>query len=85
MTAYHARRSRVLKRLADLHPDEYADLMAAERVREGLDPAGLVQSAKCGTRSAAQAHYRRGEPACPKCRKAEREYQKDYRFWRGVS
>lgn len=80
MAAYHARRQRVLNRLAHLHPDEYADLMAAERAAEGLDPAPAWKpdTATCGTRSGVNAHRRRNEPICDPCRQAENAYQRDY-------
>ncbi len=78
MAEYHRRRSRVLARLAKLHPDEYRDLLALERVNDGLEPEHTNRRvAECGTRSGAQAHYRKDERACEACRRAERAYDRD--------
>ena len=80
MAEYHRRRSRVLTRLAKLHPDEYRDLLALERVNDGLAPEqGNQRIARCGTRSGAQAHYRKDEGLCEPCRRAEREYDQERR------
>lgn len=79
MGNYHARRQRVLLRLAALHPDEYADLMAAERSLDGLTlERDYRRVAKCGTRSGYARHHRRGEKPCALCREAENAYQRDY-------
>lgn len=78
MSAYHNRRSRVLIRLAKMHPDEFADLMALERTIEGLDP-GPVRAvvAKCGTRAGYERHLRNKEKTCEACRSARNAYQRD--------
>lgn len=84
MSEYHRRRSRVLSRLAKLHPDEYADLLAYERANEGLDPAPEQKAiAECGTRSGAYRHYKNGERVCDACRQANRDYHAD-RKARGI-
>ena len=38
--------------------------------------------ARCGTLSGHNAHRKRGEPDCPACRQAEREYQHNYKLKR---
>ena len=79
MSDYHARRQRVLYRLAHLHPDEYADLMAVERAADGLDPApAWTPGAACGTRSGFNAHRRRDETPCQPCRDAENTYSREW-------
>lgn len=81
MSEYHARRSRVLTRLALMHQDEYADLLAYERTIEGLNPAPDVsQPAKCGTRSGYNRHKKNDEDACERCQEAARAYQLKWRM-----
>lgn len=41
--------------------------------RRGAPPRPL---APCGTRAAAARHRRNGEPVCPACQQAERDYQR---------
>lgn len=78
MSEYHARRSRVLTRMANLYPDVYADLMALERVNDGLDPAPTYAPiAKCGTRPGYYRHRRKDEPTCELCKKAVRDYSRE--------
>ena len=81
MSAYHARRQRVLYRLAELHPDEYADLMALERIAEGLGPGRDWTPGRTthGTHAGYMWHRRHGEKPCDPCRLAENAYQRDYR------
>jgi hypothetical protein len=38
----------------------------------------------CGTRAAYRRHHRHGEPACEKCRRAERERQVEYELRRAA-
>jgi len=79
VSAYHNRRSRVLTRLALLHPDEYADLMAHERVNDGLDPErGHALVARCGTRPGYARHRRNDEDPCGPCTLAVRNYRREY-------
>ena len=37
------------------------------------------KSGGCGTYGGAQAHRKRGEPLCDRCKEAKREYQREYR------
>lgn len=76
-------RQAAYRKLVAMHRDEFADLLASERIRIGLpgdtfNPRSPLQGAKCGTRSGYSRHRRSGERACERCRAVEAEYQREY-------
>lgn len=69
-------RQRAYRRLAAIHHDEMADLLASERIKAGLPAQADHHSAHCGTRSGYEAHRRRGGKPCEPCRQANAEYHR---------
>lgn len=72
-------RQRAYRKLAAMHRDEFADLLASERIRLGFpgdttNTRSPLQRARCGTRSGYNRHLRRGEAGCEPCQEAMREY-----------
>lgn len=70
-------RQRAYIKLAHMHYDEFADLLAAERIREGLpgdtwDSRSPQNAARCGTRSKYILHGCR----CRPCKDAMAAYQR---------
>lgn len=72
-------RQRAYRRLAKLHPEEFTELLNAERAADGLPAVGerthvWVDHEPCGTRAAYVRHLRNGEPACTECLEANRQH-----------
>ncbi|MFC6885321.1 MULTISPECIES: hypothetical protein [Actinomadura] len=71
---YAREQSRARRRLAELYPVRYSELLAAELAKFGLAPVPPRGLQPCGTTAAYIRHRKRGEQPCPMCRQAWRDY-----------